>query len=166
MDTPSAVFLIFVLAWMVDYWSVGADSIRDRLAFLMALAAVRVGFDGSSLDKVTLEYLTTWLDQVKGTGNTFLEKGTADDILNVIIVAVVLYSVFVMVPSKFSHKLGGAAKLTFKKSSSRINWKLWFCAFFLGMFVDLARGPFGAFARGIVGLDVALVSVIPGWFGA
>lgn len=165
--TPQAVFCLFVLAFLVDYWSVGTDSIRDRLAFFMSLAAIRVGFDGTPVDQYTTQLALGGLDSLKNVGNTYLARGAADDLLSVAISLLCVFVVGVIIPSKASKKLGRFATLKFHRgSSSRINYTLWICAFLLGTMIELARGPFGLFAMAAVDFDVRLVSIIPGWFGA
>jgi hypothetical protein len=49
--------VLLLLALVVDYMSVGPNSIRDRLAFLMGLVAVREGFNGSPLDDFVAQQL-------------------------------------------------------------------------------------------------------------
>ena len=52
--SPTATAILLVLALIIDYMSVGPNSLRDRLAFLMGVAAIREGFNGSPLDRWTV----------------------------------------------------------------------------------------------------------------
>ncbi|MCX4474773.1 hypothetical protein OOK41_31430 [Micromonospora sp. NBC_01655] len=42
--------ILLLLAIVVDYMSIGPNSLRDRAAFFMALPAIREGFNGSPED--------------------------------------------------------------------------------------------------------------------
>jgi hypothetical protein len=55
--SPTATALVLLLALVVDYMSVGPNSIRDRIAFLLAVPAIREGFNGSPLDGWTVDLL-------------------------------------------------------------------------------------------------------------
>ena len=162
--TPTGVFFVLALAVTIDALSVGPDSIRDRVAFFLAVPAIYEGFNGSPVDQWTIEKLSALIDQAKeaGTG-TYIAGAATQAILGIGVFVVVVLTIGVLLPMKASAKLGKFAAYTFKvKDSSRLNWKLWGSAAIIGMFCDLPMGWFGDLVVScVVALD-GFVSILPG----
>jgi hypothetical protein len=161
--TPTSVFIVLVLAFVVDYMSVGPDSLRDRAAFLLALAGFRDGFNESPADDWTVGKLSDgigWL--LKQTNGAYI-AGTA---INVAIGAAVgvlaIYAVGCLVPDRLSKRAGRWAALSFPTSQARrINYKLWAMAFLLGVLADLGRGLIGETTETAVVALTYFVAPIP-----
>jgi len=144
--SPTGVFVLLLLAFVVDYLSVGPDSIRDRLAFLMALPAIREGFNGSPLDQWTVGALSQVIDAAKNAAHgSYLAGAVTPAVLGAGIGLLAIYTIGALLPDKFAGKLGRFASMKFPTSAiHRINYKLWICAALLGLMADLPRGAAGA----------------------
>lgn len=173
--SATSVAILIVLAWVVDYMSIGPGSIRDRIAFFLACPAIRVGFHDSPLSKATTDQLGSWIDQAKlaahgsyaAQANTRVVIGAAVGILGI-------YCVGCLLPVRATAKLGGFARLAFSGHGSefggkggglamRINWRLWGCAVTLGVLSDLPRGLVGGLLRGSIDLVAHIVAFLPDW---
>lgn len=143
--TPTATALLLMLAFLVDYMSVGPNSLRDRLAFLLAVPAIREGFNGSPLDQWTVTVLSNAIDAVKQTASgAYIAAAVTAYILSALVGCVAIYAFGCLMPTKFGKRLGRIATLTFPTTALyRINWKLWGCAAIIGMLGDLPRGWIG-----------------------
>lgn len=175
--SPTGIFALLLTALLIDYTSFGPDSIRDRLAFLLGLAAIRSGWDGSPVDRYTVDFVSGWIDQAKSTGNTGLAQASTAAIVGVLVALLALYCVGCLLPVKASAKLGGFALLAFtpgggapaaasqgrpgRLSKYRLNLRLWTCAWLLGMMADLAGGAVGDTVNSLVNGLVALVAPLP-----
>lgn len=170
--SPTGIFALLLLALLVDYSSFGPDSIRDRLAFLLGLAAIRSGWDGSPVDRYTVDFISGWIDQAKSTGNSSLAQASTAAIVGVLVALLALYCVGCLLPVKASAKLGGFALLAFtpgggraggagRMSKYRLNLRLWACAWLLGMMADLAGGAVGQTVNSLVDGLVTLVAPLP-----
>jgi hypothetical protein len=165
--SPTGVAVLLMLALVVDYLSVGPDSIRDRLAFLMALPAIREGFDGSPLDTWTVGALSGGIDMLKqAAAGAYIAGAITSFVLGAGIIVLGIYTVGALLPDKASKRLGRFATIHLPKSAlHRINYKLWLCAALLGMLADLAGGSAGNILRGAIDLTAKFASLVPGFFG-
>lgn len=170
--SATSVAILIVLAFVTDYMSIGPNSIRDRLAFLMACPAFRVGFHDSPLSRSTTDVLGSWIDGVKQAANgSYFAQATTAKVVGAAVGILAIYCVGVLLPVRATSRLGGFARLAFSGSNSefakggglalRLNWRLWSCAFFLGVLSDLPRGLIGGMLRG--GIDMAghVVAFLP-----
>ena len=161
--TPTSVFIVLMLAFVVDYMSVGPDSLRDRVAFLLAIAGFRDGFDGSPADRWTVGRLSDgigWL--LKQADGAYIAGASINIIIGAGVGVLAIYAVGCLVPDKLSGKLGRWAALRFPKSNVyRINWKLWGIAFLLGVLADLGRGLVGELTDTAVVALTFFVAPIP-----
>ena len=167
--TPTSVAVLLLLALVVDYLSVGPDSIRDRLAFFLALPAIYEGFNGSPLDQWTVGALTNVIQKgLDMTGGAYIAAASATVILSAAIGIYAIYTVGVLLPTNLSGKLGRFAGLRWGASGiHRLNWQLWIAAIVLGMLCDLPGGVVGDILRWCVSTLASLVAFIPNWlFGA
>lgn len=161
--SPTATAVILLLALVVDYMSVGPDSLRDRFAFLLALPGFRDGFNGSPIDQWTVQRLSEaigyLLDQ---TGTAYIAGASINVLLGAGVGILAIYTVGCLLPVKASTKLGRFAALTFPTSAARrLNWKLWLVAFLLGILSDVCRGAVGELTNGAVVALTALVAPLP-----
>lgn len=161
--TPTSVFIVLMLAFVIDYMSIGKDSLRDRLAFLLAIAGFRDGFDGSPADKWTVGKLSDGIEWLLDQTNGAYIAGTSINIaIGAGVGVLAIYAVGCLLPNKASARVGRWATLNFPKSSAgRINWKLWLIAFLLGVLADLGRGLVGELTEGAVVALTTIVAPIP-----
>jgi hypothetical protein len=161
--SPTATAMVLLLALVVDWMSVGPNSIRDRLAFLLAVPAIREGFNGSPLDGWTVDTLRqlvqSLLDATKGA---YIAGASINLLLGGLVGILWLYTVGCLLPMKASKKLGRFATLTFPQSAMhRLNGRLWIAAILLGMLADLPRGIVGELTLGSVDFMTGIVAPIP-----
>lgn len=172
--SATAVFALMFTALLIDYSSFGPDSIRDRLAFLMGLAAIRTGWNGSALDRYTVDTISAWIDQAKHTGNTNLAAARTGDIVGVLVCLLAMYCAGCLLPTRAQSRLGRYALLAFTPGGGkggggpaggkyRLNWRLWVCAWLIGMLADLAGGLIGGATQQFVDLDIQIFAPVPGW---
>ncbi|MGJ3228933.1 hypothetical protein ACQEUV_26790 [Micromonospora aurantiaca (nom. illeg.)] len=167
--SPTAVAVLLLLALVVDYMSVGPNSIRDRVAFVLAVPAIREGFDGSPLDQWTVQTASSGIEQLlDATGGAYIAGASINAILGALIGLLFIYVIGCMLPTKASKKLGRFATLTFPQSPLyRLNTRLWIAAILLGLMADLPGGTVGDVTRGCVDFLTGLVAGLPAWlFGA
>lgn len=167
--TPTTVAVLLLLALVIDYMSVGPDSIRDRIAFLMGVAVFREGFDDSPLDDWTVDRLSELVDQLLSmTGGAYIAGAVTATVVGAGVGILAIYTVGCLLPVKASKRLGRFATLTFPASApKRINMKLWVCAILLGMLADLPHGVVGQLLVAGIDLLVRLFNPLPAWlFGA
>ncbi len=161
--SPTAVAITLLLALVIDYMSVGPDSIRDRVAFFLAVPAFRDGFNNSAADAWTVQRLHDgigWL--LKQTGGAYIAGASINGILSAGVAILAIYAVGCMLPTKASSKLGRLATLSFPTSGMfRLNWKFWLVAFLLGVLADLGRGFFGTMTEFLVIFMTGLVAPLP-----
>lgn len=161
--TPTTVAVLLLLAVAVDYMSIGPNSLRDRLAFLLALPAIREGFDGSPLDKWTVGALSGLIDQAKRmTGGAYIAGATTSYVLGAAIGLLAVYAIGALLPDKTSRKLGRWAGVKLPAGSlHRLNTKLWALAVVLGMLCDLPGGLVGDTVRVLVDALTGLTAGLP-----
>lgn len=173
--SPTGIFALLLTALIVDWMSIGPDSIRDRVAFLLGLPAIRAGWDGSPVDRWTVDMASTWIDQIKTSGNATLAQAATAQILGVLVGLLAIYCIGVLLPVKASAKLGRFAMLTFRKggggggvaarggggSGLRLNARLWLCAYLLGIMAELPGGLVGQLVEGAVNGLTSIVAPLP-----
>ncbi|MGX6605685.1 hypothetical protein ACWKSP_26660 [Micromonosporaceae bacterium Da 78-11] len=167
--SPTGVAILLLLALVVDYMSVGPNSIRDRLAFLLGLVAIRQGFNGSPLDNWTVGALTGAINQLKGmAGNAYIAGAITQVVLSAVVGILAIYTVGALLPDKMQTKLGAFAKISFPPSAThRINYKLWLMAILLGLLADLPGGVVGGILNGAISALTEIFQPLPNFlFGA
>jgi hypothetical protein len=167
--SPTAVAILLLLALVIDYMSVGPDSLRDRVAFLLAVPAFRDGFNGSPLDRWTVQRLSDAIGYLLDkTGGAYVAGASINAILGAAVGILGIYAVGCLLPLKASKRLGRFATLKFPRSPIyRINWQLWLAAFLLGVLADLGHGAVGATTETAVVFLTGLVAPLPtALFGA
>jgi hypothetical protein len=167
--SPTGVAVLLLLALVVDYMSIGPTWARDRLAFLMAVPALREGFDGSPADQQTVAAVAKLIQRLlDSTGTARIAGASANFLVGVIVGLVIIYVVGCLLPTKLSKRLGRFATLTFPQSPMyRLNGRLWAAAAVIGMMSDLPGGLVGDAIRVAVDVLTSIMSPIPAaLFGA
>lgn len=161
--SPTAVAVLLLAALVVDFLSVGPNSIRDRLAFLMGMTAIRQGFDGSPLDRWTVQQLSAVIDAAKdGAKGAYIAGAITSQLLGACVLILAVFAIGCLMPDKFAGRLGRFAAISFPSSGvHRMNWKLWICAFFLGLMSDLPVGWGGDTLRMCVDFVGRIMAFIP-----
>ena len=164
MLTPTGVSVLLMLALVVDYMSIGPGSIRDRIAFFMALPAIRAGFGGGPLEAWTVDKLSQLIDSLKGLAGASYIAGTATDVFVGAVVGVLaIYTVGVLLPVKAAKRFGAFAQLTWGASpGQRLNGRLWASAILLGVLADVPHGIVGDLLRGGIDFLSSWVGLLPG----
>jgi len=166
---PNGVAALLLLALVVDWMSVGPNSLRDRLAFLLGIVAIRAGFNGSPLDHWTVGALDQLIDSAKKmTGGAYIAGASTQFLLSVLVGVLAIYTLGALLPDKMQTKLGPFAKISFPTSAThRINYKLWTMAILLGLLGDLGGGMIGGIVNGGIGILTELFQPLPNLlFGA
>ncbi len=165
--SPTATAILLLLAFVIDYMSVGPNSLRDRLAFLMALPAIREGFDDSPLDNWTVDTATAAIEMLLDTpimSGSYMAGMAISAFLGACVGLVFIYTVGCLLPVKASKKLGRFATLSFPQSPLfRVNWKLWIAAAILGLLADLPGGVIGGLTEGSVDFLAGFFAPLPAW---
>jgi hypothetical protein len=161
--SPTATALVLLLALVIDWMSVGPNSIRDRIAFLLAVPAIREGFNGSPLDGWTVDLLNqtvgVLLDATRGA---YIAGASINLLVGGAVGILWIYTIGCLLPVKASKRLGRFATLTFPQSPLyRLNTRLWISAILLGMLADLPRGIVGELTLGSVDFLTGIVGPIP-----
>ncbi|MCT2280380.1 hypothetical protein [Micromonospora chalcea] len=167
--SPTAVAILLLLALVVDYMSVGPNSIRDRVAFVIAVPVIREGFDGSPADQKTVEALGNVIQTLlDSTGGAYIAGASVNALIGALIGLLWIYALGCLLPVKASKRLGRFATLAFPQSGIyRLNARLWVVAILLGMMSDLPGGLVGDITRSLVDLSAHLVAPLPAlMFGA
>lgn len=161
--SPTAVAALFLLALVIDYLSIGPNSIRDRVAFCFAVVAWRVGFNGSQLDRWTVERLSAFINYGKSAaGDAYIANAVTSAVIGLFVGVLFIYTIGCLLPDKFSKRLGRVAAMALPTTGiHRLNYKLWGCAFALGVLGDLPNGWVGQLAGGFVDLLTTLVTPVP-----
>jgi hypothetical protein len=164
--TPTGDAVLLLLAVAVDYVSIGPNWLRDRLAFLMAIAAIYEGFNGSQLDAWTLARLTDLiqfgLDQARDSG-AYIGAALAAPIVGVLVGCIWLYGLGALLPQRASKRLGRFASVNFPPSGIwALNYKLWAVAALLGLLGDVPLGWVGSLTEGTNQFLAALFAPLPG----
>jgi hypothetical protein len=159
--SATMVFVVLLMALLIDWSSFGHDSLRDRVAFLLSLPAIRLGFDGSMADRWVVGVLGSVIDGAKGAaGDAYISHAKTGIVIGVVASCVFFYAIGCMVPEKWSNKLGPYARLSFSSGKRhRMNYKLWACSAFLGLTADLMNGWSGLLAR----WSITVLSHITAW---
>jgi hypothetical protein len=163
--SPAGVASMLILAFVIDYLSIGPDNWRDKVAFLIALPMLRMGFDGGPLDVWTVGALSGAIDALKEAGGGSYIAGAATHfVVSALVACLAIYAAGALMPDKLAGRLGTFAKLSFPTTAQRkINWKLWAIAAVIGMLADLAGGAVGYVLDQVLDMLATVVSWLPGW---
>jgi hypothetical protein len=162
--SPAGCVIILMVAAAIDFWSVGPNSIRDRIAFLMACPTLAVAFNGSNLDRWTVQQAVMLVDQLKSmTGPAYIAGAASEVVLTGLVGGLALFAAGCMLPEKASAKLGRLAKLNFPTCTTRMNYRLWGLALLVGMLADMPDGAVGAILRWFLNSVARILAPFPNW---
>ncbi|MBB5872000.1 hypothetical protein F4553_005379 [Allocatelliglobosispora scoriae] len=163
--SPAGVASMLILAFVIDYLSIGPDNWRDKVAFLIALPMLRMGFDGGPLDTWTVGALSGAIDALKAAGGGSYIAGAATHfVVSALVACLAIYAAGALMPDKLSTRLGAFARLSFPTTPQRrVNWKLWAIAALLGMMADLTAGAIGGILDHVLDWLSVGVSWLPGF---
>ncbi len=167
--SPTGVVIMLLLAMIIDYMSIGPNSIRDRIAFVLAVPAIREGFDGSPLDQATVGALRDVIQALlDATDGAYVAGASINAVIGFLIALLWIYALGCLLPVKSSKKLGRFATLTFPQSPLyRLNLRMWLVAIPLGLMSDLPQGLVGDFTRTLLDITTNLIVPLPALlFGA
>ncbi|SCF01934.1 hypothetical protein GA0070563_104146 [Micromonospora carbonacea] len=161
--SPTAVAITLLIALVIDYMSLGPNALRDRAAFMLAVPAIREGFNDSPLDQWTVEtlrdFIQSLLDQ---TGDARIAGASINLVIGALVGILWIYAIGCMLPTKLSKRLGRFATIQFRASGLyRLNLPLWAVAVLLGMMSDLPGGFIGDTTRALLDVTTAIVAPFP-----
>jgi hypothetical protein len=174
--SPTAVAILLLLALVVDWMSFGPNSIRDRIAFCLALPAISEGFNGGPLDRWTVEALSSAIDRLKAAGgDSYVAGANTERVIAALVGILFIYTLGCLAPERWSNKLGPYARLAFSKGGGavgvggpvgggakrRLNWRLWLCAGLLGVLAELPGGLVGELLHTFVSILDAVAAPLP-----
>ena len=163
--SPTGVASLLLLALVIDYSSLGPDSWRDKIAFCLAVVGIRVGFNGSQLDRWTFDRLAGFIDFAKDqAGDAYIARAITSQLIGIFVGCLFVYVILCLLPEWrwIKKKLGPAASIAFPSGSRfRLNGRLWLCAFFLGLMAELANGWVGGLTTGFVDLLTRIETPLP-----
>lgn len=174
--SPTAVAIVLLLALVVDWMSVGPNSIRDRIAFCLGLPAIFEGFNGGPLDRWTVGVLAAVIDKLKAAaGDAYIAGAVTEKVIAALVGLLFIYTIGVLMPEKWSTKLGPYARLAFSgrgggpagpgmggaAGQKRLNWRLWTCAVLLGVLCELPGGLVGELLRTFVWVLDSIAAPLP-----
>lgn len=167
--SPTATAVLFIVAFIADYLSIGPAWLQTRLVFAAVVTAVHVGFNDSPLDKWTVDNATNviqaGLDSAHGA---YIAAASANVIVGCLVGILSIWTIGCMLPLKSSKKLGRFATLQFKESGVRkMTGMVWALAIPLGLLGDMPAGWIGALTNGCLSLYSWVCSPLPSLiFGA
>lgn len=165
--SPTVVFVTLLAALIIDWSSLGPNSLRDRIAFIMAVPAIRDGFDGSPADQWTTGKLEEGIEALLNSPpveGSYMAGAAVNLVASAVIGVLFVYALLCMLPAKASRRLGPAANLSFPASPQfRLNLPLWGVAIVLGMLADLPRGALGALCRTMIDVLTGPIDLLVGW---
>ncbi|MER7002183.1 hypothetical protein ABT297_03930 [Dactylosporangium sp. NPDC000555] len=175
MMSPTAVAILLMLALVIDYMSFGPNSIRDRIAFCLATPAIAEGFNAGPLERWTVGLLAGVIDQGKtAAGDSYIAGADTNTVIGAMVGILFIYTLGVLMPDKWSNRLGPWARLAFSKNGAvavagpgpagarhRLNWRLWTCAALLGVLCELPQGAVGELMRSFISLLDSIAAPLP-----
>jgi hypothetical protein len=143
--SPTAVASLVVLAFIIDFFSVGPAAFQTRATFILVATFMRQGFDDSPLDKWTVDkaaqLIQSGLDQA---GPAWIAGASANAIVGFIVGALFIFCLGNMLPQKWSRRTGRMATMQWKETQLRkMNPPVWIAAAAFGMLSDLPDGLIG-----------------------
>lgn len=168
--TPTATAVLLLLALGIDAMSIGPDSIRDRIAFVMALPVIREGWDGTEFDTWTVGQLERFITNLKGESGQTIAQASTTAILSVSVFILWMFAMGALIPNKYANRFGRFATMNFRGRTmttigggggNRLNAKLWSFAILLGLLSDIPQGLAGDVIRFSIDVMGNLVAGIP-----
>lgn len=167
--SPTATAVLFIIAFLIDWFAIGPAWLQTRLTFACVIVAVRQGFNDSPLDKWTVDNaagaIQAALDQAHGA---YIAGASANFLVGCLVGVLTIWSVGCLLPVKWSKKAGRIATAQFKETPLRkINGQVWLMAAPLGLLADLPAGWIGWLSMGLLHVCSLVASPLPALvFGA
>jgi hypothetical protein len=176
MMSPTAVAILLILALVIDYMSFGPNSIRDRIAFCLAVPAIAEGFNGGPLERFTVGALGMAINQGKAVaGDSYIAGADTPKLIGALVGVLFIYTLGVLMPDKWSTRFGPWARLAFSTRGGgpsgpgiggtgvkhRLNWRLWTCAALMGVLYGLPQGAVGETMRGFITVLDSIAAPLP-----
>lgn len=183
--TPEVCFTAAVVAYIIDYWGLGQNAIGDRVSFFLYLAAWSGGLAGTGFAAGAVGVINTITASLATSGQYApILVGAQRTGSSLLALALVVWTFFCLLPTRYSSRFGRAAHLSFRKSgggggereggmrgggggggSNHINWRLlWASVADATIAPLLLKGLFGSLVAGIISIDSNLVSAAIGAF--
>lgn len=162
--SPSAVFIVLMTGFALDWSSFGPDGWRDKIAMLFYTAGIREGFNGGAIDAWCVDMLSKIIDFTKEGGNTYLSGAVSSKIIGGFVGVTILYAVFCLLPpwKWISKKIGPAGRLNFPKGNPyKINWPIVGVSAVIGLMTDLCGGVVGGVANPALNMLCSVLGVLP-----
>lgn len=174
--SPTAVAIVLMLALVIDWMSVGPNSLRDRIAFCLAVPAIAEGFNAGPLQRFTVGLLAGAINQGKAAaGDSYIAGANTSTLIGAMVGILFIYTIGCLVPEKWSNRLGPYARLAFSRGGgpgpgvggvgagvkNRLNVRLWVCATLLGVLYALPQGAVGEAMRGFISLLDSIAAPLP-----
>lgn len=176
--SPTTVMVLIMLALLIDWMSFGPNSIRDRLAFLIAVPTIFEGFNGGPLDRFTVGAFAAAINASKSlAGDSYIAGADTQEVVAAVVGLLFLYALGCLMPERWATKLGPYARLAFTPSrgggmvasagavaavKNRLNLRLWACAFAIGVLCELPGGLVGSLMLAFVSSLDSLAAPLPG----
>lgn len=150
--SPALTFISVAAAILLDWFGVGPDSWKDRVASLLYLAGIREGWNGGAIDNWLCEKCSWVIDITKSTGNAHLRDADTAQIIGGLLALLMAYFLLAWFPNwrwiykTFGKWISWTSKINLPKSSAgRINVKVILMCVPLGLMSDLIPGWSGRF---------------------
>jgi hypothetical protein len=168
--SPTLTFIVLACGGLLDWFGVGPDSWRDRVAAMCYLAGLREGWNGGALDSWLVARCSWAIDVAKDTGNAYIKDGDTALILGGLLALLTVYLVCAWLPnwkwviSWAGKLLGPVAKVQLPKSpAGRINFKMLGMVVPIALMADLIPGRMGTFISWGMDNDCKLLDFCFGW---
>lgn len=161
--SPTGTAVLLVLGFAIDYFAVFPAWMQTRLLFAIVATVAREGFDGSSLDRATVQHASSLIQSgLDATDGAYIAGASAQAIVGCLVGLLSIYSVGCMLPVQVAKKTGRLATATFKETGLRkLNFPVWGMAFALGLLADLPVGWMGSITQFCLGLYTTVTAPLP-----
>lgn len=168
--SPTLTFIVLACGGLLDWFGLGPDSWRDRIAAMCYLAGLREGWNGGAVDGWMVDRCSWVIDRAKGTGNAYIKDGDTAMIIGGLLAILMIYLVMAWLPNwkwlmDYAGKLAGPAVKTQlpKSPAKRINFKMIAMIVPLALMADLIPGRLGKFINWGIDNNCKLLDFCFGW---
>lgn len=190
---PEVCVVLLLIALTVDLLSVGPGSVRDRIAFLIALPALYAGWAGEPLALWVTSQLTALTGiALTSSGSAYVASASPAYVVSALVAAAWVYAVGAVLPRRAQRWVGPIARFDLRRGKAsmsagtdggktgkgkltpgggvgdapkgaRLNVKLWVLAFVLALVSDLPQGAIGIAIGWMLGALITLTAGLPAW---
>jgi hypothetical protein len=161
--TDATIVMSLSIAFAIDYMSIGTDTVRDKLAFLLALPAIHACWSDSSLDNGVTNIMKQLMETgLKATGTQRDVAQMSNAGIKCFVFFTLIYVIGVLMPNKWSSKAGRWATYSFKgKTATRVNYRLWGCAFVIALLGGQLGGLSGSLLTSFLDIMTSVTVWLP-----